>query len=133
MKTDQPAPRTIDEYIAGFPDEVREILETVRTTIREAAPDAEEAISYQIPTFKLNGRPLVYFAGYKKHVGLYPVPVGNAEFGGDLSPYQSGKGTAKFPLNRPIPYDLISRIVEFRIRETSAGAANGKKAKKKRS
>lgn len=129
MKTAQPAYAGIDEYIAAFPHDVQAVLRQVRATIRAAAPEAEEAISYQIPTFKLNGTYLIYFAGFKKHVSVYPAPVGNAEFAEEMAVYGSGKGTAKFPLDRPIPFDLITRMVEFRIRETLARAeAKGKKS-----
>jgi uncharacterized protein YdhG (YjbR/CyaY superfamily) len=114
MAASQTAPKTIDEYIAGFPDEVREILRKIRLTIREAAPDAQETISYQIPTFKLNGN-LVSFAAYKKHIGLYPAPVGEEKFNRELSAYRAEKSTVRFPLDRPVPYDLIRRIVELRV------------------
>jgi uncharacterized protein YdhG (YjbR/CyaY superfamily) len=114
MAASQTAPKTIDEYIAGFPDEVREILRKIRLTIREAAPDAQETISYQIPTFKLNGN-LVSFAAYKKHIGLYPAPVGDEKFNRELSAYRAEKSTVRFPLDRPVPYDLIRRIVELRV------------------
>lgn len=117
MDTKQPTPENIDEYIATFPPNVQEILEKVRLTIREAAPEAVETISYKMPTFKLNGTYLIYFAGYKKHIGLYPLPGENAAFDEELSTYKSGKGTAKFPLDRPIPYDLIAKIVKFRAKE----------------
>jgi uncharacterized protein YdhG (YjbR/CyaY superfamily) len=117
MKASPTAPKNIDEYIATFPKEVQEILEKVRLTIRNAVPDAQEAISYQIPTFTLNGSSLIYFAGYKKHVGLYPAPIENAEFKAKLSPYASGKATAKFPLDKPIPFDLIGKIVKFKAKE----------------
>jgi uncharacterized protein YdhG (YjbR/CyaY superfamily) len=120
MKTKQTAPKTIDEYIAGFPKDVQEILEKIRRTIRKAAPDAEETISYLMPTFNLNGKYLVYFAGYKKHIGFYGAPRGNPEFDGDLSVYQTGKGTLQFPLDKPIPFDLISKIVKFRVKENLA-------------
>lgn len=119
-------PATIDEYIAGFPPNVQEMLQKVRTTIREAAPDATEAIKYQIPTFVFHGN-LVSFAGYAKHIGLYPVPSDVDGFREDLAPYASGKATAKFPLNKPIPYDLISRIVRFRVEESLAKATAKKK------
>lgn len=122
MKTDQTAPTTIDEYIAGFPPEIKELLEQIRGTIREAAPDAEETISYQMPTFKLKGN-LVHFAAYKKHIGLYPTPSGIEEFKDELSVYASGKGSARFPLEEPIPFDLISKIVKFRVKENLAKAA----------
>jgi uncharacterized protein YdhG (YjbR/CyaY superfamily) len=118
METAHPAPRTIDEYIAGFPPDVQQVLRTIRSTIRDAAPDAEETISYGIPTFRLNGAPLIYFAGFKKHVSVYPAPVGNPDFADEMRVYGSGKGTAKFPLDRPIPLDLITRMTRFRVQQT---------------
>lgn len=128
MKTNQIALKTIDEYIAAFPPDVQEILEKIRMTIRETAPEAEETISYQMPTFTLNGHYLVYFAAFKKHIGFYPAPIGNAEFEADLSGYESGKGTVKFPFDKPIPFDLIRQIVVFRARENAGRAeATGKK------
>jgi uncharacterized protein YdhG (YjbR/CyaY superfamily) len=128
MKTSQTTPKDMDEYIAGFPDDVQEILEKVRMTIRKAAPEAEETISYKMPTFNLKGHYLVYFAAYKKHIGFYPAPVGSAEFNEELSAYQAGKGTLQFPLDKPIPFDLITKIVKFRIKENLArAAAEGKK------
>ena len=117
MKANQTAPKDIDEYIAGFPGDVQKILEKIRRTIRKAAPDAEETISYQIPTFTLKGRYLVYFAAYKKHIGLYPAPRGSEKFKQELSAYEGGKGTVRFPLDKPIPFDLISRIVMFRVKK----------------
>lgn len=126
MKTKQAAPQNIDEYIAGFPKNVQEILEKIRKTIRKAAPDAAETISYQIPTFTLQGY-LVYFAAYKKHIGLYPAPRGNEKFKKELSIYEGGKGTVRFPLDKPIPFGLISKIVKFRVRENlKRAAAKGK-------
>lgn len=116
-------PTTIDAYIASFPPDVQALLQAIRETIRDAAPDAEEAISYQIPTFMLNGRYLVYFAAYKKHIGVYPVPVGDSELSEALSGYTTGKGTARFPLDQPIPFDLLRKIVAFRLKESRAGAA----------
>lgn len=127
MRTDQTAPKTIDEYIAGFPDEVQEILEKIRTTIREAAPEAQETIKYQMPTFTLEGN-LVYFAAYKKHIGFYPVPTGIEAFKEELSQYKGGKGSVQFPLDKPIPYDLISRIVLFRVKENLEKAAAKRKS-----
>ena len=127
MRTSQTAPKTIDEYIADFPDNVREILEKIRMTIRKAAPDAEETISYKMPTFSLKGHYLVYFAAYKNHIGFYPAPIGIAEFKKDLAVYQAGKGTLQFPLDKPIPFDLITRIVKFRVKENLARAAKEKK------
>ena len=122
MKTKQKGPKTIDEYIAGFPKDVQEILEKIRMTIRKAAPDAEETISYAIPTFTQKGKYLIYFAGYKKHIGVYPVPAGDPELNEKLSVYQTGKGTLQFPLDKPIPYDLISKIVKLRVKENLAKA-----------
>jgi uncharacterized protein YdhG (YjbR/CyaY superfamily) len=127
MRTNQTAPKNIDEYIAGFPNDVREILEKIRMTIRKAAPDAEETISYKMPTFNLKGHYLVYFAAYKNHIGFYAAPRGNAEFKEELSVYEAGKGTLKFPLDKPIPFDLISKIVKFRVKENLAKAAQGMK------
>lgn len=127
MQTDQPAPKTIDEYIAGFPQDIQEILEKVRVTIRKAAPDAQEAIKYQMPTFTLKGN-LVHFGAFKKHIGFYPVPTGIEKFKDELSVYEGGKGSVQFPLDQPIPYDLIGRIVEFRVKENLERAeAKGKK------
>jgi len=123
MKTKQTTPQNIDEYIAGFPKDVQEILEKIRMTIRKAAPAAEEAMSYKMPTFNLKGQYLIYFAAYKKHIGLYPVPVGDAEFNEEVSAYQAGKGTLQFPLDKPIPYKLISKIVKVRSKENSSKAA----------
>ena len=117
MKAKQAPPKDIAEYIASFPSDVQKILEKIRATIRKAAPDAEEAISYQIPTFRLNGN-LVHFAAYKNHIGLYPAPRGNEKFKEELAAYAGGKGTVQFPLDKPIPYDLISRIVRFRVEES---------------
>lgn len=127
MKRAQASPQTIDEYIAGFPNELQKILKKIRTTIRKAAPTAEEKISYQIPTFTLNGKYLIYFAAWKKHVALYPAPRAHEKFKDELAAYEGGKGTVKFPLDRPIPFGLISRIVKFKVKETLEKA----KAKKR--
>src|ERR1041385_888509 len=116
MKSSPTEPKTIDEYIAGFPEDVQKILEKVRMTIKEAAPGAQETIKYQMPTFTLNGN-LVYFAGFKNHIGFYPIPTGIEKFKKELSVYKQGKGSVQFPLNQPIPYDLIRKIVKFRVRE----------------
>ena len=105
-----------DEYIATFPKDVRKILEEVRATIRAAAPGAVEKISYQMPTFYLNGN-LVHFAAWKDHIGFYPTPSGTSAFNREISIYKSSKGAIKFPLDRPMPLDLISRIVKFRVAE----------------
>lgn len=110
-------PLSVDEYIQAFPQNVQSVLEEVRRTIREAAPMAEEKIAYGIPGYKLNGKPLVYFGGYEKHIGFYATPTGHSTFAKELSGYKQGKGSVQFPLDRPIPYDLISRIVKFRVKE----------------
>ncbi|MCI0525301.1 MAG: DUF1801 domain-containing protein [Acidobacteria bacterium] len=127
MKTNQTPPQNIDEYIAGFPEEIQKILEKIRKTIRKAAPYAEEAISYQIPAYKLNGN-LIFFAAYKNHIGLYPAPRGSDEFKDELAGYEGGKGTVQFPLDKPIPYDLIGRITKFRVKQNLEKASvKGKK------
>ena len=117
------AANAIDEYIAGFPPETQTVLEEVRALIKASAPGATETISYAIPTFDLNGRHLVHFAGYKSHIGFYPVPSGLEAFREDLMPYKKGKGSVQFPLGQPLPTDLIRRIVEFRVAENMAKAA----------
>ena len=108
---------TIDGYIAAFPEETRRILERVRQTIRKAAPEAVETISYQIPTFKLNGN-LISFAAFKHHIGMYPAPAGTKAYQKALAPYKAAKASIRFPLEQPIPYDLISQTVLFRMKET---------------
>ena len=110
-------PKNIDEYIAGFPGETQIILEQIRATIRKAAPEAEETISYAIPTFTLNRKYLIYFAGFKSHIGMYPTPRGIKEFEEELSVYKRGKGSVQFPLKEPMPLDLIPKIVQFKGRE----------------
>jgi len=111
------AAKNIDDYIEGFPPEVQEILEKIRATIKKAAPKAEEKISYQIPTFTLDGKYFIYFAGYKSHIGIYPAPRGVEKFKKELAAYEGGKGTIRLPLEEPIPYGLIRRIVQFRVKE----------------
>ena len=107
---------TIDAYIASFPEDVQVKLDKLRQTIREAAPDAVEKISYQMPTFALHGN-LVHFAAYKNHIGFYPTPSAIEKFQQELSSYKSSKGAVQFPLDQPIPYALVSQIVAFRVRE----------------
>ncbi|MCB9421780.1 MAG: DUF1801 domain-containing protein [Ardenticatenaceae bacterium] len=124
----QTKPNTIDEYIANFPQDVQVILQEIRTVIRAAAPEAEEAISYQMPTFKLKGN-LVHFAAYKNHIGFYPVPSGIEAFKEELAAYKGAKGSVQFPIDQPMPLDLISRIVKFRAAENLEKAAA--KSKKK--
>lgn len=109
--------KTIDEYIASHPAEVQKILKKIWSQIKKIIPEAEEAIRYQMPTFRLNGKNLVHFAAYKNHIGFYPTPSGLNAFEKELKPYRSGKGTAQFPLDQPIPYDLIEKIVKFRLAE----------------
>jgi len=116
MKTNQTTPRTVDEYIADFPDEVQEILQKIRMAIKKAVPEAKEKISYKMPTFTLKGDGLICFAGYKKHVGIYGAPIRHAEFKEALSAYASGRSTVKFPLDQPIPFDVIRKIVKFRVK-----------------
>lgn len=128
MEPDKTNPHDIDEYIASFPEDVQEKLEKIRTTIRTAAPGAEEAISYQMPTFKFQGN-LVHFAAYKKHIGFYPTPSGIVNFKDQLSDYETSKGAIRFPFDKPIPYDLIRDIVVFRVRENLARAAERKNRK----
>lgn len=105
----------MDDYIATFPEEVQKTLKKVRATIKAAAPQAEETISYEIPTFKLNGKYLIYFAGWKNHLSIYPIPTGDAAFRKAVEPYVSGKGTLKFALDKPIPYALITQMVKLQI------------------
>jgi uncharacterized protein YdhG (YjbR/CyaY superfamily) len=107
---------SIDEYIATFPEETQKILEELRATIKVAAPDAGEKISYQMPTFDLKGN-LVHFAAFKNHVGFYPTPSGIQAFKQELSIYEGAKGSVKFPIDKPMPLELISKIVKFRVAE----------------
>ena len=116
MHTDPKVPATIDDYIAEFSPDVQTILNKIRMTIREAAPEAQETIKYRMPTFTFHGN-LVHFAAFKKHIGFYPVPTGIEKFKNDLSLYQGGKGSVQFPLDQPIPYELIGKIVKFRAEE----------------
>jgi uncharacterized protein YdhG (YjbR/CyaY superfamily) len=128
MTSKRATPKTIDEYIAAFSPEVQEILEKIRRVVRAAAPEAQEAISYQIPTFKLNGI-LVHFAAFKNHIGVYPPIRGDAELEEAVAPYAGEKGNLRFPLDQPIPYDLIERIAKLRVKQNLAkGSAKSKKA-----
>ena|SRR5215217_2839521 len=122
METKRLAPKTIDEYIEAFPPQVQEILEKIRRIVRGAAPGAQEAISYQMPTFKLNGV-LVHFAAFKNHIGLYPPIRGNAAIEKAVAPYAGEKGNLRFPLDQPIPYDLIERIAKLRVKQSLAKAS----------
>jgi uncharacterized protein YdhG (YjbR/CyaY superfamily) len=107
----------VDDYISYFPEEVQKLLQQVRLIIKEKAPEAVENISYGMPAYKTNGRVLVYFAGFKNHIGFYATPTGHEEFKKELSKYKQGKGSVQFPLNQAIPLDLIGQIVEFRVEE----------------
>jgi uncharacterized protein YdhG (YjbR/CyaY superfamily) len=104
-------------YISGFPAETRAILLQIRNIIKECAPDSEESIAYGMPAYKLKGKPLVYFAAFKKHIGFYATPSRHEEFAAELSPYKQGKGSVQFPINQPMPMDLIRRMTEFRVKE----------------
>lgn len=110
----------VTNYIARFPAEVQVILEQVRETIRSAAPAAVEGMAYAMPAYKLNGHPLVYFAGYAGHVGFYATPSGHSQFEEELSKFKQGKGSVQFPIGQPMPLELITRIVQFRVQETLA-------------
>lgn len=112
--------KDIKSYISSFPDATQKILNQVLETIKNAAPGAEEGISYRMPAFKLKGKPLVYFAGYDNHIGFYATPSGHEEFSGELSKYKQGKGSVQFPIEQPMPLDLIRRITEFRVGEVLA-------------
>jgi uncharacterized protein YdhG (YjbR/CyaY superfamily) len=130
VMTDRSTPSSIDEYIAGFTPEVRGILRKIRSTIRKAAPKATEKISYQMPAFTLD-RDLVYFAAFKKHIGLYPPVTGDQKLRKEAAPYAGEKGNLRFPLDEPIPYALIGRIVKARVKEQRERVAS-KQGKKSR-
>ena len=122
MNRTRTTPKTVDDYIASFPDSAQACLRKMRATIKRAAPGAQETISYGIPTLKLNGS-LIYFAGFKAHLSIYPITATiRNQFKKELSPYLSGEGTAKFRLDEPIPYRLIEQIVKFRVKENLAEA-----------
>ena len=120
----------IDAYIATFPEGIQALLQQVRATIQQAAPEATETISYAIPTFVLHGN-LVHFAAFKKHIGFYPTPSGIAEFDQELSQYKQGKGSVQFPLDQPMPFDLIRRLVVIRVEKNTEKALQKAKGKKK--
>ena len=126
MATGRVTPKNLDEYIAPFSPEVQAILQRIRATISNAAPDARETISYQIPAFTLNGA-LVYFAAFKNHIGFYPPVRGDARLEKAISPYAGEKGNLRFPLDHPIPYGLIERIVKHRVKQNLAKAASKRK------
>jgi uncharacterized protein YdhG (YjbR/CyaY superfamily) len=129
MRAEHKAHQTIDEYIADFPPDVQRILENVRKTLREAVPDAEEAIKYQLPTFMLEGN-LVHFGAFKNHIGFYPTSSGTAKFKKELSAYKGAKGSVQFPLDKPIPLGLIQKIAKFRVKENLEHAeAKGRRSR----
>ncbi|MFS0821724.1 iron chaperone [Bacillus sp. 1P02SD] len=128
MKQQTIIPKSIDEYILQYPQEIQETLKTIRKVIKESAPNAEEKISYRMPTFVSNGN-LVYFAAFKKHIGFYPTSSGINAFKEELSGYKTSKGAVQFPIGKPIPYELISKIVKFRVDENKS-KAEGKTKKK---
>jgi uncharacterized protein YdhG (YjbR/CyaY superfamily) len=132
MRGDSFDPKNIDEYISIFPADVRAKLETMRTTIHKAAPKAEEAISYMIPTFRLHGN-LVHFAGYKNHIGFYPGAAGIEAFQKELKDYETSKGTVQFPLDKPLPLKLVTAITKFRVIQNTEKAEAKKKTVKKKS
>jgi uncharacterized protein YdhG (YjbR/CyaY superfamily) len=128
METVQSGFRSVDEYIATFPEEIQAPLEEIRAAIRDAAPEAAERISYQMPTFALHGN-LVHFAAHKNHIGFYPTPSGIEAFKDELSGYETSKGAVQFPLDEPLPVELIGRIVKFRANENYSRAAKAGKKK----
>ena len=123
MKTTKPM--NVDAYISDFPADVQKVLEQIRATVKEVAPEAKETIKYAIPTFTLHGN-LVYFAAFKNHIGFYATPTGNEEFSNDLAGYKTGKGSIQFPLAKPMPLDLIRKIVRFRVAQNLEKAAKKK-------
>jgi uncharacterized protein YdhG (YjbR/CyaY superfamily) len=116
----------VNEYIKTFPEDVQRILEKIRAIIKEKVPEAVESISYGMPAYKLYGKPLVYFAAFQNHIGFYATPSGHTELAHELSKYKQGKGSVQFPLDQPIPFDLIERIVAFRVEENRAKSKKGK-------
>jgi uncharacterized protein YdhG (YjbR/CyaY superfamily) len=125
--TNRSAVTNIDDYIAEFPPDTQKVLQEVRALIKQHAPDAVETMSYAIPTFDLNGKHLVHYAGYAKHVGFYPTPSGIAAFKDEISGYKSSTGAVQFPLAEPLPHDLVRRMVEFRVGEVLAAKPKDKK------
>ncbi len=112
--------KNVDEYIKSFPEAVQKLLVQMRSAIRKAAPDAEEGFGYGMPAYKLKGKPLVYFAGFSRHIGFYATPTGHAEFAAELSEYKQGKGSVQFPIDEPLPLELITKITKFRVAENIA-------------
>jgi uncharacterized protein YdhG (YjbR/CyaY superfamily) len=129
MKAEKAIPKNIDEYISGFSPEIQKMLKELRATIRNAAPEAEEKISYQMPSYVQKGN-LVYFASFKNHIGFYPISTGIEKFKKELSIYKGGKGSVQFPIKNPLPLSLITRIVKFRVKENMERAMQKQKGKK---
>lgn len=111
--------KSVDEYIGAFPETTQPLLKKLREIIKSKAPDASESIAYGMPAYKTKGKPLVYFAGYENHIGFYATPTGHAAFAKDLSRYKQGKGSVQFPLSEPLPFELIARMVEYRVKENN--------------
>lgn len=130
MSADKTVPESIDDYILGFPPEVQAVLRNLREAVRQSAPFATEMIRWEMPTFDLHGH-LVYFAAHKKHIGFYPMPSAIEAFQDELAAYKHAKGTVQFPLDKPLPYPLIRRMVKFRVAENMKKAAEKSKKKKK--
>lgn len=122
MNTSNRKFRDVDEYIGTFPENIQNLLHQMRNTIKRAAPEADESIAYGMPAYKLNKKPLVYFAGFDRHIGFYATPTGHAEFAAELSGYKQGKGSVQFPVDEPLPLDLVSRITKFRVKENTENA-----------
>jgi len=129
MITSRKQYKNIDEYISMFPPDVQDILQRMRSTIRESAPDAEEAISYRVPTFKLNSKNLAHFAAFANHIAFFPTASGKEAFRKELSQYKGGKGTVQFPLDKPIPFHLVRRIAKFRAKEILNNTKKNSKAR----
>jgi len=119
----------VENYIAQFPEDIRAMLEKIRSLIKNAAPDATESVAYGMPAYKTNKKPLVYFAAFKNHIGFYATPSGHTEFQEELSHYKQGKGSVQFPLDQAIPYELIGKIVKFRVEENKNKASATSKRK----
>lgn len=121
MQPSDTTPLDVDTYIGQFPKPVQDYLQSIRSIIKKAAPEAEEFISYKMPAYKLNG-PLVYFAAFKSHIGFFDIPTNNSDFDKELAAYKTGRGSVQFPLNKSLPVDLITKIVKFRVQENLAKA-----------
>jgi len=120
--------RSVDEYLLSLPDEVKAISEKVRATIHKAAPKAEELISYNMPAYQINGQGIIYFSAWKKHIGMYPIPAGDASFQKEIAAFKDSKSTAKFPFDQALPIGLISKMVKFRMKEMATKSKSKKKA-----